>query len=151
MAKPTTMALRWSKSMPRSLLSQLRISPLKNHSSIGWLKLNDNHPSTTTSGTKTTTCQPSGIRSRMRSGNCAQAKAKVTIPSGIISSTANTPGRWVSIKGARNKPAKKPKITVGSASISSITGLIFRRTAGAIKYAVYIAPHTASGTDSNIA
>ncbi len=43
------------------------------------------------------------------------------------------PGRCPSTYGARNRPAKKPRITVGIASINSITGLTLRRMPGAMK------------------
>ncbi len=55
------------------------------------------------------------------------------MPTGISNSRLKMPGRWFSRNGARNRPAKKPRITVGSASISSMIGLTLLRSLGAMK------------------
>ena len=53
--------------------------------------------------------------------------------------------------GANHKPAKKPKITVGNAPMSSMVGFTLRRSAGAMNMEVYIAPKIASGAAKTMA
>ncbi len=45
------------------------------------------------------------------------------MPNGINNSRVKIAAKWVSIIGASHRPAKKPMITVGKASMISILGL----------------------------
>ncbi|MOA33279.1 hypothetical protein D3C78_1545630 [compost metagenome] len=92
-----------------------------------------NQPVSRMTGIRIADSQPSGTRRRIDSGRRLQAKPATRMPIGISRNRLNTPGRWPSRYGARNRPAKKPRITVGIASISSITGLTLRRMPGAMK------------------
>ncbi|MOA18011.1 hypothetical protein D3C78_1382960 [compost metagenome] len=119
--------------MPRSLVIHRRMSPSKNQVSMNGLMYRANQPVNRITGIRIAASQPSGTRRRSDSGRRLQAKPATRTPSGINRNRLNTPGRCPSRNGARNRPAKKPRITVGIASISSITGLTLRRMPGAMK------------------
>ncbi|MCY1450027.1 hypothetical protein D9M71_668040 [compost metagenome] len=119
--------------MPKSLVIHRRMSPPKNQLSRCGLMVRANQPVNRMTGIRIAASQPSGTRRRIDSGSRLQKKPASRIPIGISRNRLNTPGRWPSRYGARNRPAKKPRITVGIASISSITGLTLRRMPGAMK------------------
>jgi len=66
-------------------------------------------------------------------GILGQIKAIKIVLKGIANILKKNPARFFSTKGANHRPAKKPNITVGNASIISIVGLTTRLIAGAIK------------------
>ena len=92
-----------------------------------------NQPMTSSTGTSSMASQPSGTMKRTFSGILLQAKAKARKAIGVRINRLTTPGRLASRNGASHRPARKPRITVGSASISSMIGLTLRRMAGAMK------------------
>ena len=106
-------------------------------------KLIQNTPTMT--GNNNAACQPAGTIAVMEDGNLDQTNANTKVLIGIIITTRNTADKLPSISGASQRPARKPRITVGSACIISMSGLIFCWRAPAIKYAVKIAAIMASG------
>src|SRR5690625_5561055 len=94
-----------------------------------------NQPTSMTTGTSSAASQPAGIRLLSAAGssrihtNPAMINAK-----GMRNSIENTAGRWLSTNGANQSPAKKPRITVGTASDRKSTRLNSSHVA--ISYAV---------------
>ncbi|MOA37352.1 hypothetical protein D3C78_1589350 [compost metagenome] len=95
-ARPTTRALRWSKVMPRSLVSHWRMSPAKNQFSRWPLMPSDRAPTPMITGISSAASQPSGTRRRMLSGRRLHSQAARMTPSGVSSSRLKMPGRWPS-------------------------------------------------------
>jgi len=114
----------------------MRMSPPKNQFSMYGLMYSDNQPTNRITGISSALSQPSGTFRRIDSGRRLKVKPATRMPIGNSISRLKMPGRCPSTYGARNRPAKNPRITVGIASISSITGLTLRRMPGAMKYAV---------------
>src|SRR5690625_1268050 len=111
-----------------------------------------NQPTSMTTGTSSAASQPAGIRLLSASGSSRIHINPATINAkGMRNSIENTAGRWLSTNGANQSPAKKPRITVGTASMISMDGLTTCRNRGDIKYALYTAPKIASGGAENIA
>jgi len=80
-----------------------------------------------------------------------QTKPNIGIDSGKNSRTRNMPGRLVSMNGASHSPARKPRITEGSAASTSTVGFTTWRISGDMKLAVKMAPRIASGIAKIIA
>lgn len=100
------------------------------------LMYSDSQPTNRITGIRIALSQPSGTFRRIDSGRRLKTKPATRMPIGRSISRLKIAGKCPSTYGARNRPAKKPRITVGIASISSITGLTLRRMPGAMKYAV---------------
>jgi len=79
---------------------------------------------------------PSGMKRRQPTGRRNQAKAATMVRSGRSSKDRKIPMSSRSTSGASHRPARKPRMTVGSAAITSIDGLTIARSGGDMKYAV---------------
>src|SRR5690606_19960132 len=121
-AIPTTNELRWSKVMPSSLVIYWRTLPSNKTRSTHGDNSNENQPTNATTGNSTNAARPSVKRLRQPFGNTLLSAANSTMASGTRTIVATIPGKYCSIIGANQSPAKKPKITVGNASIISTVG-----------------------------
>src|SRR5690554_2838200 len=110
-----------------------RTLPPNNVSSTQGDNSNENQPTNATTGTNINAARPSVKRLRHAFGSNVLAAANATIARGTRIMVATNPGRYSSISGANHRPAKKPKMTVGKASIISTVGLTTLRTPGDMK------------------
>jgi len=76
---------------------------------------------------------------------------KPTNTAGTVRKLASTARTQRSMSGASHSAARNPRTTEGTAAMISTTGLTARLNPGVVKWLVYTAPNSASGTANSIA